>query len=166
MNQRLQSRSWILLQAGTLALLVWTYQPTSQPSPPPSSLPSTRAVDVETAHQQRLSGITLGVTGRVERLLPDDHAGSRHQRFVLRLPSSHTVLIAHNIDLATRVPVSPADPVTVRGEYEYNEKGGVIHWTHRDPEAIDLEDGYGLTIVNIGDPRNKYIELQPTCHGS
>jgi hypothetical protein len=93
MNPRLQSRWWILLPACTLALLVWTYQPASRPSPPPSFLPSTRAVDVETAYQQRLSGITLEVTGRVERLLPDDHEGARHQRFVLRLPSSHTVLI-------------------------------------------------------------------------
>lgn len=135
MNQKLQSRWWILLPAGTLAILVWTYQPTSQPSPPPSSLPSTRTVDIEAAYQQRLSGITVEVTGHVEHLLPDDREGSHHQRFILRLPSGHTVLIAHNIDLAPRVPVSPGDAITVRGEYEYNEKGGVIHWTHRDPES-------------------------------
>jgi len=134
MNLKLRSRWWILLPACTLALLVWTYQPASQPSPPPPSLSSTHTVDVETAHQQRLSGITVEVTGLVERLLPDDHEGSRHQRFTLRLFSGHTVLIAHNIDLAPRVPISPDDLVTVRGEYGYNEKGGVIHWTHRDPE--------------------------------
>lgn len=131
MNSKLQSRWWIALPACTLALLVWTYQPASRPSPPTS----THAVDVETAHQQRRSGVTVEGSGRVERLLPDDREGSHHQRFILRLASRHTVLIAHNIDLATRVPISPGDSVTVRGEYEYNEKGGIIHWTHHDPEG-------------------------------
>lgn len=131
MNSKLQSRRWIALPACTLALLVWTYQPSSRPSPPTS----THAVDVETAHQQRRSGITVEGSGRVERLLPDDREGSHHQRFILRLVSGHTILIAHNIDLAKRVPVSPGDSVTVHGEYEYNERGGVIHWTHHDPEG-------------------------------
>jgi len=131
MNSKLQSRWWIALPACTLALLVWTYQPASRPSPPPS----THTVDVETAHQQRRSGITVEGSGRVERVLPDDREGSHHQRFILRLASRHTVLIAHNIDLAKRVPISPGDSVTVHGEYEYNEKGGVIHWTHHDPEG-------------------------------
>jgi hypothetical protein len=77
----------------------------------------------------------LEVSGRVDRLLSDDLERSRHQRFLLRLPSGHSLLIAHNIDIAHRVPVSPADSVTVRGQYEYNDQGGVIHWTHRDPEG-------------------------------
>ncbi len=135
MNPKLQSRWWILLPACTLALLVWTYQSASRSSDPPSSFPSPHTVEVEAAYQQRLSGITVEITGRVEHLLPDDSEDSHHQRFILRLPSGHTVLIAHNIDLAPRVPVSPGDSVTVRGEYEYNERGGVIHWTHRDPES-------------------------------
>ena len=136
MNSKLQSRWWILLPACTLALLVWTFQPASRSSDPPSPLPSfTHAVDVETVYQQRLSGIAVEVSGRVERLFPDDQEGSHHQRFILRLPAGRTILIAHNIDLAPRVPVSPDDAITVRGEYEYNEKGGVIHWTHRDPEG-------------------------------
>jgi hypothetical protein len=135
MNPKLQSRWWILLPACTLALLVWTYQPASRSSDPPSALPSPHTIEVEAAYQQRLSGITVEVTGRVEHLLSDDREGSHHQRFILRLASLRTVLIAHNIDLAKRVPISPGDSVTVHGEYEYNEKGGVIHWTHHDPEG-------------------------------
>lgn len=73
--------------------------------------------------------------GKVVRVLPDDNDGSRHQRFIVRLSSGRTLLIAHNIDLAPRVPsIRVGDTVSFNGEYEWNDKGGVIHWTHRDPQ--------------------------------
>lgn len=82
------------------------------------------------------SGVVLEVAGRVEKLLPDDDHGSRHQRFVLRLASGHTVLVSHNIDLAPRIDaLARGDRVALRGQYEWNEKGGVVHWTHRDPDG-------------------------------
>jgi hypothetical protein len=84
---------------------------------------------------QRQSGVMVEFEARVERLLQDDHDGSRHQRFILVLNNGHTVLVAHNIDLAERVPLKVSDLVRVRGEYEFNEQGGVVHWTHRDPGA-------------------------------
>jgi hypothetical protein len=68
-------------------------------------------------------------------VLSDDNQGSRHQRFILKLESGHTVLVAHNIDLADRVPLTRGDVVTLRGRYEWNDRGGVIHWTHHDPEG-------------------------------
>ena len=34
------------------------------------------------------------------------------------------------------------DHVSFRGEYEENEKGGVIHWTHRDPGGSELGVGF------------------------
>ena len=67
------------------------------------------------------------------RILPDDNVGSRHQRFIVTLESGHTVLLSHNIDLAPRVPLAQGDRVVFRGEYEWNERGGVVHWTHHDP---------------------------------
>jgi hypothetical protein len=73
--------------------------------------------------------------GRVVRLLPDDRQGSPHQRFLLRVAGGTTVLVAHNIDLAPRVSLAPGDSVELRGEYEWNPKGGVIHWIHPDPEG-------------------------------
>ena len=73
--------------------------------------------------------------GVVERTLADDHEGSRHQRFIVRLRNGHTVLVAHNIDLAPRVPLSRGDRISFRGEYEWNDRGGVIHWTHHDPRG-------------------------------
>ena len=49
--------------------------------------------------------------------------------------SGHTLLISHNIDLAVRVPVHIGDRVDVRGRYEWNDRGGVIHWTHHAPQG-------------------------------
>jgi len=67
-------------------------------------------------------------------MLPDDNDGSRHQRFIVRLGSGQTILIAHNIDIAPRVsPLNVGDTIEFNGEYEWNSKGGVVHWTHRDP---------------------------------
>ena len=79
-------------------------------------------------------GTQVHGAGIVTRLLPDDEEGSRHQRFILRLPSGQTLLVAHNIDLAPRVPhLEIGDTVEYYGEYQSNPRGGVVHWTHRDP---------------------------------
>ena len=86
------------------------------------------------AYEQRLSNIQVEGQGVVQRLLSDDNDGSRHQRFILELASGHTLLISHNIDLAPRVAgLLKGDAVSFYGEYDWNEKGGVIHWTHHDP---------------------------------
>jgi hypothetical protein len=72
--------------------------------------------------------------GRVIRLLADDNEGSRHQRFLVAIENGQTLLFAHNIDLAPRIDaLKVGDAVGFRGEYVYNPKGGVVHWTHLDP---------------------------------
>jgi hypothetical protein len=73
------------------------------------------------------------VRAPVVRLLPDDREGSPHQRFLIRVGDSTTVLIAHNIELAKRVPLAVGDTIIVSGDYEWTPKGGTIHWTHLDP---------------------------------
>lgn len=88
---------------------------------------------------KRDSGDWIEATGFVRRLLSDDHEGSRHQRFIIEIHGGQTLLIAHNIDLAKRVPVGIGDRVHFRGMYEYNDLGGLVHWTHYDPHGI--EDG-------------------------
>ena len=86
------------------------------------------------ALQQRTSIIQVEGRGVVRRVLSDDNDGSRHQRFIVALASGQTLLIAHNIDLAPRVVgLRKGDVVSFSGEYEWNAKGGVIHWTHHDP---------------------------------
>ena len=87
------------------------------------------------AFAKRAGGVQVGGEGTVTRLLSDDMSGSRHQRFIVRLGSGRTVLVAHNIDIAPRIEgLKVGDPVRFNGEYEWNEEGGVIHWTHRDPQ--------------------------------
>ena len=82
------------------------------------------------------SGDQVLSSGTVARILQDDNNGSRHQRFIVRLSSGRTVLIAHYIDLAPKVwSLSVGDTVSFHGEYEWNDRGGVIHWTHHDPRG-------------------------------
>lgn len=74
--------------------------------------------------------------GTVVKILKDDNDGARHQRFLLKLSNGHVILIAHNIDLAPKVEgLAPGDVVGFSGEYEWNHKGGVVHWTHHDPSG-------------------------------
>ena len=85
---------------------------------------------------ERKSGVQAEGSGSVIKILPDDNDGSRHQRFILKLASGQTLLIAHNLDLAPRIAaLKEGDSVAFSGEYEWNPKGGVIHWTHRDPRG-------------------------------
>ena len=90
-------------------------------------------------YERRDTGEWIDGVGVVRRLLADDHDGSRHQRFVLDMRNGQTLLIAHNIDLAERVPLGMGDRVRVRGMYGWNELGGLVHRTHRDPHGV--EDG-------------------------
>lgn len=89
---------------------------------------------IEEAFKFKQSYFFVQAQGEIVRILSDDVAGSRHQRFVVKLQNGQTVLITHNIDLAVRIPnLTIGSIVKFRGEYIYNEEGGVIHWTHHDP---------------------------------
>jgi hypothetical protein len=85
------------------------------------------------ANHQR--NVELTVSGRVARLLPDDTRGLPHERFLLQLDNGTRVLVAHDTKLAPRVPLQEGDFVRIRGEYIWNQKGGVIHWTHHSPNG-------------------------------
>lgn len=89
---------------------------------------------VRQAFEDRARGRLLQVEGRVQRLLADDRDGSPHQRFIIATNSGHTLLVAHNLDLAPRLDgLAVGDRVSLFGEYEWNDQGGVMHWTHDDP---------------------------------
>lgn len=77
----------------------------------------------------------VGLNGKVVKLLKDDLKGSRHQKFLISPSSGITLLVAHNIDLASRIHLNKGDLISLYGRYEWNNRGGVIHWTHHDPKG-------------------------------
>jgi Protein of unknown function (DUF3465) len=135
--------------AVAVVVLVVAYQrlaaPPHRPAPTPTEAPS-RHLDqrrtessgdeaIREAFSARRSGVWVESSGTVERLLADDEHGSRHQRFIVRLRDGRTLLFAHNIDLASRVPLQPGSGIRFRGRYEWSERGGTVHWTHHDPDG-------------------------------
>lgn len=80
---------------------------------------------------QRASDTWVEVTARVERTLPNDSTGDIHQRFIISFGTDLSVLVAHNVSVAPQVPLREGDIVRIRGEYEWSEKGGVLHFTHK-----------------------------------
>ncbi len=126
----------LLLLAG-LMLLAWAARQLAAPAPETGSADTgdTGATAVAEAFREHRSGVMVEASGTVERLLADDREGSRHQRMIVRLADGQTVLVSHNIDLAPRVPASPGDRLDFRGQYEWNDRGGVVHWTHADPQG-------------------------------
>ena len=117
-----------------IGLILWSNQLTEKDVGNGAPLRDDAAAMVEAYEAQR-GDLWVESYGTVDKTLKDDNEGSRHQRFIVRLSNDHTVLISHNIDLAHRVPVSVGDRVVFRGEFEWNHRGGVVHWTHHDPQG-------------------------------
>ncbi len=116
----------LLLLAGLL-LLAWAARQFATPGDGETAIAA--------AFREHRSGLMVEAEGTVERLLADDRQGSAHQRLIVRLTAGQTVLVSHNIDLAPRVPATPGDRLAFRGQYEWNDRGGVVHWTHDDPQG-------------------------------
>lgn len=100
-----------------------------------SGLATQENAALKQAFAQKQSHVWLEGSGIVKKLLPDDNKGSRHQRFLVSVSPEQTLLFAHNIDLALRADLNVGDQVMFRGEYIYNPKGGIMHWTHHDPHG-------------------------------
>lgn len=98
---------------------------------------------VERAFAEHRSGVEVTAEGSVIRLLSDDIGPTgTHQRFVIRLAgATQTVLVTNNIEVGKRVPLATGDDVIVHGEYVWNDEGGLIHFTHHDPDHSH-EDGW------------------------
>ena len=119
-----------------IATLAYGYFQSQEVALPGPSASLAAEIALQNAYTNRQSDIQVKGAGKVTKLLSDDLDGSRHQRFILMLGSGETLLVSHNIDLAPRInSLKVGDVVEFHGEYEWNDKGGVVHWTHHDPDG-------------------------------
>ncbi|MEL6431008.1 MAG: DUF3465 domain-containing protein [Planctomycetota bacterium] len=89
------------------------------------------------------SDVIVEAEGEVVHLLPDDTRGSQHQLFLVELTNGITLKLSHNIDLAPRIDaLRKGDSIRFHGEYEWNAKGGVVHWTHKAKGNSSHEHGW------------------------
>jgi hypothetical protein len=119
--------------------------PTHTPAPPPTAatpISASGASEIQNAFRDRRSDLWVEASGVVVKLLPDDRDGEPHQKLLVRIDDADdlTVLIAHNLNAAQRVPVHEGDHLRFRGEYEWTDKGGTVHFTHA-PEQQRREPG-------------------------
>jgi Protein of unknown function (DUF3465) len=106
------------------------FQP--QRAPNASQSPDQGQTEVLAAQAEQAPKVEVTVTARVLKMLPEDTRGLPHELFLLRLNNGTTVKVAHDTKAAPRVPLQEGDLVRIHGEYIWNPKGGVIHWTHRN----------------------------------
>lgn len=132
-KSRQKQRIWLILAFIIVGYGASLYQPQQTDQTAPQQ-------NADQLFEQQQSNDQLEVTGEVIKLLTDDHVGKRHQRFLIKLETGLSLLVAHNIDLADRIEtLKEGDIVTVYGEYEWNERGGVLHWTHHDPDKRHVD---------------------------
>ncbi|HEY9718058.1 MAG TPA: DUF3465 domain-containing protein [Trichormus sp.] len=93
------------------------------------------------AQDGHLFKVEVTVKAPVKELLPDDTEGVPHQRFLIELSNGTTLLIAHDTAIAPHVPLEPGDTPIIRGEFIWNQRGGVIHFTHH-PARPGHEGGF------------------------
>lgn len=136
MTRRLRLTGTAILIFG---VLLWRAYQSPEVAAGPAGDPAGRSAAVDNvtrAFRAELHDVPVSGYGVVTRLLSDDRNGARHQRFLLGTSGGTTVLVAHNIDLAPRLePLAVGDTVQFMGEYVWNEQGGVVHWTHHDPQG-------------------------------
>jgi len=134
MRKRPSGKQSLLAVVAIVAIALFQYleQDTGQGTP---STQQPVSVQQQSNPATWSSGQWQTISGTVKRTLADDNEGSRHQRFILAVPGGKTLLVAHNIDLADRVPLKTGDQLSLHGRYETNDRGGVMHWTHHDPDG-------------------------------
>lgn len=98
------------------------------------------------AYLNEASHVEVTTSGQVSRMFGLRAGPSgEHEGFLMRLQNCarnrFTVRVEDNTGFAGEIPLGVGDAVSLKGEYEYYPRGGVIHWTHRDPRGRH-PDGY------------------------
>lgn len=138
--------SWrnLIVIAVLLMAVAWQYfsgQVGNHPKSTSTSTANTNTTSTKAIAQLRAAAkdpnakFWVNLQGTVLKNLQDDQEGEPHQKFLVQVAKDLTLLVAHNIAVASRVPVQEGDLVKVQGEYVWNNRGGLIHWTHHDPNG-------------------------------
>ena len=88
------------------------------------------------AFAEHRSSVEVTAEATVTRVLADESGPSGvHQRFIVRLSgSTQTLEIDNNASIGRRVPIAAGEDLLIHGEYVWNAEGGLIHFTHHDPQ--------------------------------
>jgi hypothetical protein len=86
------------------------------------------------------SHVEVTASGSVARVLGERAGPSGlHEGFLVHLRGADghglTVRVEDNVDVTGHIPLRTGDDVVVRGEYIYDTRGGLIHYTHHDPRG-------------------------------
>jgi len=86
------------------------------------------------------SHIEVTASGSVARVLGQRQGPSGdHEGFLVHLRGADghglTVRVEDNVDITGPLTLKDGDDVVVRGEYIYDPRGGLIHYTHHDPRG-------------------------------
>lgn len=106
-------------------------------SPPVANEGNSVVYDAWRAQRSHVEVTASGVIAR--DLGTRSGVSAAHEGFLLHLAGASgrglTVRVEANVDFTGAMPIAAGEPVVVRGEYEFDPRGGVIHWTHRDPRG-------------------------------
>ncbi|MEO6990055.1 MAG: DUF3465 domain-containing protein [Candidatus Baltobacteraceae bacterium] len=95
---------------------------------------------VAAAWQAHRSHVEVTASGSVARVLGTRVGPSgAHEGFLLHLRGAEgrglTIRVEDNVDLTGPIPLRAGDDVEVHGEYIFDPRGGLVHYTHRDPRG-------------------------------
>ena len=86
-------------------------------------------------HQSHLELVAEGTVAR--NLGTRRGPSGLHEGFLVHLRggAGHglTIRVEDNADITGPIPIGEGADVRIRGEYIYDPRGGLIHWTHHDP---------------------------------
>ncbi|HEX8806223.1 MAG TPA: DUF3465 domain-containing protein [Candidatus Aquilonibacter sp.] len=84
------------------------------------------------------SGVEVIAQGTVFGVLGTREGPSgQHEGFLLKLNQECDLMlrVETNVDITGPVPLQNGETATVKGQFEDDAEGGVIHWTHHDPSG-------------------------------
>jgi hypothetical protein len=97
---------------------------------------------IATAYQHQTSNILVEAEAKVVYVFPViKHRELNFQEFRVELTNGHRVRIIHDLNEAEAVPLRASDVIRFRGEFDWSDDGGLIHWTHDDPKG-ERGDGW------------------------